>query len=99
MDQMLLMIDGTRNFLPYLRQNKRYHRSPNDRRIREQKCKQKALIWLAWEMLRDLYHSPLTVFKIINKVALLKRNFISVFKTKSSGTCLLFASNHGFSTF
>src|SRR3954469_4641769 len=23
-------------------------------------CKQKALIWLAWEILRDLYRSPLT---------------------------------------
>ena len=32
------------------------------------------------------------------KVTLPKKNFISVFKTMSSGTCLLFASSHGFST-
>src|SRR3954463_8404354 len=48
------------NFLPYLRQNKRYHRPSNYVWKREQKCKQKALIWLAWEILRDLYRSPLT---------------------------------------
>src|ERR1041385_7728388 len=55
-------------------------------------CKQNALIWLAWEILRDLYRSPLTGKLHFSK------NFISVFKTKSSGTCLVFASNHEFST-
>src|ERR1041385_8432767 len=55
-------------------------------------CKQKALIWLGWEILRDLYRSPLT-----GKLHLSKE-FISIFKTKSSGTCLVFASFHGFST-
>src|ERR1041385_5798068 len=64
MGQMLLMMDGTRTFLPYLRQNKRHHRPSKDRWIREHKCKQKAweppLIWLVWEILRDLYRSPLT---------------------------------------
>src|SRR3954469_26016536 len=55
-------------------------------------CKQKELICGAWEILRDLYHSMLTG-KFHSQ-----KSFISVFKTKSSGTCLVFASFHGFST-
>ena len=43
MGQMQLMIDGTRTFLPYLRQNKRHHRPSNDRWIREHKCKHKSM--------------------------------------------------------
>src|SRR4051794_27443617 len=63
---------------------------------REQKCKQKAwelpLMWFVWNILRDLYHSPLTE-KLHSQ-----KEFYLCFKAASSGTCLVFASSHGFST-
>src|SRR4051794_4933616 len=46
---------------------------------------------LAWKILRDLYRSPLT-----GKLHSQKEIYLC-FKAASSGTCLLFASNHGFS--
>src|SRR3954470_6309531 len=55
-------------------------------------CKQEALIWLAWEILRDLYRSPLT-----GKLHSQKEIYLC-FKAASSSTCLIFASSHGFST-
>ena len=63
----------------------------------EQKYKQKnswepPLIWLVWKILRDLYRSPLT-----GKLHSQKEIYLC-FKAASSGTCLVFASFHGFST-
>src|SRR3954468_19412382 len=49
-------------------------------------------IWLAWKILRDLYRSPLT-----GKLHSQKEIYLC-FKAASSGTCLVFASSHGFST-
>src|ERR1041385_7308008 len=54
-------------------------------------CKQNALIWLAWEILRDLYRSPLT------RKLHFSKEFYLCCQTKSSGTCLVFVSFHGFS--
>src|SRR4051812_37769390 len=48
--------------------------------------------WLAWKILRDLYRSLLT-----GKLHSQKEIYLC-FKVASSGTCLVFASNHGFST-
>src|SRR3954466_8289664 len=50
------------------------------------------LMWLVWKILRDLYHSPLTG-KLHSQTEI-----YLCFKAASSGTCLVFASNHGFST-
>ena len=49
-------------------------------------------IWLAWKILRDLYRSPLTG-KLHSQIEI-----CLYFKAASSGTCLVFASFHGFST-
>ena len=49
-------------------------------------------ILLAWKILRDLYRSPLT-----GKLHSQKEIYL-YFKAASSGTCLVFASFHGFST-
>ena len=49
-------------------------------------------IWLAWKILRDLYRSLLT-----GKLHSQKEIYL-YFKAASFGTCLVFASNHGFST-
>src|SRR3954465_257584 len=63
---------------------------------REEKCKQKVweppLMWLVWKILRDLYHSPLT-----GKLHSQKEIYLCL-KAASSGTCLVFACSHGFST-
>src|ERR1041385_5171027 len=56
-------------------------------------CKQKALYMVG---MGDIERT--LPFTVDWKVAPLKRCFISVFKTKSSGTCLVFANFHGFST-
>src|SRR3954463_1493820 len=47
---------------------------------------------LAWNILRDLYRSSLT-----GKLHSQKEIYL-FFKAASSGTCLVFASSHGFST-
>ena len=79
MGQMLLMIDGRRTFLPYLRQNKRHHRPSNDRWIREHQCKQKSM-GTAINMVRmEDIEKPLPL-SVDWKVALLKKKFISVLK-------------------
>src|SRR3954469_17488195 len=49
-------------------------------------------MWLVWEILRDLYRLPLT-----GKWHSEKEMYLC-FKAASSGTCLVFASIHGFST-
>ena len=74
--------------------NKRHHGPSNDRWSQEQRCKQNnnKKICLAWKILGDLYRSLLTgKLHSQNKIYL-------CFKAASSGTCLVFASNHGFST-
>src|SRR3954469_6600224 len=48
-------------------------------------------MWLVWKILRDLYRSPLT-----RKLHSQKEIYLC-FKVASSGTCLVFASSHGFS--
>src|ERR1043165_7805412 len=47
---------------------------------------------MAWKILGDLYRSPLT-----GKLHSQKEIYLC-FKAASSGTCLVFASRHGFST-
>src|SRR3954463_4832783 len=49
-------------------------------------------IWLAWKILRYLYRSPLT-----GKLHSQKEIYLCL-KAATSGTCLVFASIHGFST-
>src|ERR1043165_1556378 len=49
-------------------------------------------MWLVWEILRGLYRLPLT-----GKFHSQKEIYLC-FKVASSGTCLVFASSHGFST-
>src|SRR3954466_2963116 len=49
-------------------------------------------MWLVWEILRDLYRLPLT-----GKLHSQKEIYLC-FKAASYGTCLVFASSHGFST-
>src|SRR3954463_6388517 len=49
-------------------------------------------MWLVWKILRDLYRSPWTGMLHSQKEIYL------CFKVASSGTCLVFASSHGFST-
>src|SRR3954467_11912426 len=51
----------------------------------------KKKIWLAWKILRDLYRSSLTG-KLHSQ-----KEICLCFKAASSGTCLVFASFHGFS--
>src|SRR3954465_10665605 len=60
--------------------------------VRNKSVSAKALIWLAWEILRDLYRSLLT-----GKLHSQKEIYLC-FKAVSSGTCLVFASFHGVST-
>src|ERR1043165_9669239 len=48
---------------------------------------------MAWKILGDLYRSPLT-----GKLHSQKEIYLC-FKAASSGTCLVFASSHGYSTF
>src|SRR3954463_2897578 len=85
-----------RNLLPYLRKNKRNHRPSNDTWIGNKSVSKKAweppLMWLVWEILRDLYRLPLT-----GKLHSQKEIYLC-FKAASSGTCLVFASSNGFST-
>src|SRR4051812_4602490 len=50
------------------------------------------LMWLVWKVLRDLYRLPLT-----GKLHSQKEIYLC-FKAVSSGTCLVFASSHRFST-
>src|ERR1044072_7273428 len=50
------------------------------------------LVWLVWKILRDLYRSSLT-----GKLHSQKEIYLC-FKAASSGTCLVFASSHEFST-
>src|SRR4051812_42333062 len=82
MGQMLLMIDGTRTFLPYLRKNKRHHRPSNDRWIREQKCKQKSMGIAINVVGMGGIEKPLPSI-VDRKVALLKKKFISVLKLRA----------------
>src|SRR3954462_3439281 len=49
-------------------------------------------MWLVWKILRALYRSPLTG-KLHSQ-----KEIYRCFKGVSSGTCLVFASSHGFST-
>src|ERR1043165_9999786 len=61
--------------------------------VRNKSVRKKIIkIWLAWKILRDLYCSPLT-----RKLHSQKEIYLC-FKAASSGTCLVFASFHGFST-
>src|SRR3954465_6892781 len=60
--------------------------------VRNKSVSAKALIWLAWKILRNLYRLPLT-----GKLHSQKEIYLC-FKAVSSGTCLVFASNHGYST-
>src|SRR4051812_25031262 len=60
--------------------------------VSQKKAREPPLIWLVWKILRDLYRSPLT-----GKFHSQKEIYLC-FKVASSGTCLVFASSHGFST-
>src|SRR3954468_2428286 len=51
-----------------------------------------AINMVGMEHIENLYRLPLTE-KLHSQ-----KHFISVFKTTSSGTCLVFASSHGYST-
>ena len=82
MGQMLLMIDGTRKLLPYLRQNKRHHRLSNDRWIREHKCKQKSMGTTINVVGMEDIEKPLPL-SIDWKVALLNKKFISDLKLRA----------------
>ena len=75
MGQKLLMIDGTRNLLPYLRQNKRHHRPSIDRWSQERKCKQNDINMVGME---DTERS--LPFTVDWKVAHSKRN-LSLFSS------------------
>src|SRR3954468_22654616 len=59
--------------------------------VRNKSVIEKIMI-LAWKILGDLYRSPLT-----GKLHSQKEIYL-FFKAASSGTCLVFASFHGFST-
>src|SRR3954468_1117815 len=58
----------------------------------KQKTWEPPLMWLVWEILRDLFRLLLT-----GKLHSQKEIYLC-FKAVSSGTCLVFASSHGFST-
>src|SRR3954470_13294464 len=63
-----------------------------EKSVRKNKAWEPPLMWLVWKILRDLHRSLLT-----GKLHSQKEMYLC-FKAASSGTCLVFASFHGFST-